>query len=177
MSDASAPASVALRFAGPDDAETLYALIVELAVYEREPEVVEATPQTLREQLLLDHPPFECVIAEVGDHAVGMALFFHNYSTWTGKRGLYLEDLFVVPSHRGQGVGFALLRKLAQIAVDRDCGRFEWAVLDWNEPAIEFYDRLGARPLKEWLVHRLAGDALRRVARSSASRHTISDRA
>jgi GNAT superfamily N-acetyltransferase len=99
---------------------------------------------------------------------VGLALFFHNYSTFLGRPGIYLEDLFVLPEARGHGVGRGLLARVAQIAVDRDCGRLEWAVLDWNQPAIEFYRHLGARPLDEWIVNRLSGDALQALARSAA---------
>ncbi|HBP21174.1 MAG TPA: GNAT family N-acetyltransferase [Planctomycetes bacterium] len=157
---------VHLRPATASDAELIHALIVELATYEREPDAVEATPDTLRTQLAADPPPFECLlVAPAPDQEpVGMALFFHNYSTWRGKRGVYLEDLFVRPSARGQGFGLALLRALAQLARERDCPRLDWAVLDWNEPAIEFYRRLGAEPLREWTTFRLSGEALARLA-------------
>lgn len=161
-----------LRPAQPDDAPTIHALITGLAVYEREPDAVEVTVDTLRQQLALAHPPFECLLAERTDdteprdgaqasrEALGFALFFQSYSTWRGKPGLYLEDLFVIPEARGAGIGKALLRRLAAIAVERDYGRMEWAVLNWNQPAIDFYQSLGASPLDEWTTYRLTGDAL-----------------
>jgi GNAT superfamily N-acetyltransferase len=114
--------------------------------------------------MLGDRPPFECLIGELDGAPAGFALFFQNYSTWTGKPGIYLEDLFVRPEARGRGLGKALLVHLAGIACERGCGRFEWAVLDWNRPAIEFYESLRAKPMAEWTVYRLAGDALRRLA-------------
>ncbi len=150
----------ALRFAGPDDAPTLLAFIRELAAYEREPDAVEVTEATLREQLASSAPPFECLIAEVDGVPAGFALFFHTYSTWRGRRGLWLEDLYVRPARRGEGIGRRLLAALARIARDRGCARFEWSVLDWNEPAIRFYRSLGAVPLDEWTRWRLHGDAL-----------------
>lgn len=150
-----------IRFATVDDAATIHALIVALAVYEREPDAVEATPESLRAQLAMERPPFECLLAEdeAGD-AVGFALFFHNYSTWRGRPGLYLEDLFVRPEARGRGLGGALLRRLAMIATERGCARMEWSVLDWNELAIDFYHRLGAQPMTAWTTWRLDGEAL-----------------
>ena len=156
--------SFAIRFATPEDAETIHQLVVDLAVYEKEPDAVEATPESLRAQLEAAPPPFECLLLEAEGQTHGMALFFHNYSTWRGKRGLYLEDLFVRPEARGRGYGLALLRRLASIAVERECARMEWAVLDWNEPAIEFYRKLGARPLSEWIINRLTNDALEALA-------------
>lgn len=156
--------ALSIRFAVQDDAATIHRLVVELAVYEREPDAVVATSDDFRRQLGESPPPFQCLIAEVDGEPVGFALFFHNFSTWRGKRGLYLEDLFVTPSMRGQGVGEALLARCARIAVERDCARFEWAVLDWNEPAIGFYRKLGARPQTEWTVYRLTGDALDALA-------------
>lgn len=151
---------LALRFAGPDDAPTLLAFIRELAAYEREPDAVEVTEATLRAQLASSAPPFECLIAELEGEPAGFALFFHTYSTWRGRRGLWLEDLYVRPARRGEGIGRRLLAALARIARDRGCARFEWSVLDWNEPAIRFYRSLGAVPLDEWTRWRLDGDAL-----------------
>jgi len=154
-----------LRAAGPDDAATIRRLIVDLATYEREPDAVLVTVEALRDQLAAARPPFECLLAEDDDGvAVGFALYFHNYSTWRGRPGLYLEDLFVEPRCRGRGIGKQLLARLAQIAVERGCARMEWAVLDWNTPAIEFYERLGARPMSEWTIFRLADAALRGLA-------------
>lgn len=152
--------SAELRFAGPSDAPDVHRLVQALAEYEREPDAVECTAEDLRKQLASDRPPFECVLAEVEGEVVGFALFFHNYSTWKGKQGLYLEDLFVLPEFRQRGIGKQLLAHLTKLAVERDCGRMEWAVLDWNEPAIEFYRGLGARPVDGWKIMRLAGKAL-----------------
>lgn len=156
--------SLHIRFAEPPDAPTLHAFIRALAEYEREPDAVEVSAETLAEQLAAPRPPFECLLAEADGRPVGFALFFHNYSTWRGRPGLYLEDLFVPPEHRGRGVGTALLRALAGLAVERGCPRFEWSVLDWNRPAIEFYEKLGARPMGEWTVYRLDGAALAQFA-------------
>lgn len=152
-----------LRFADSSDAATILRLVRELATYEREPDAVQATEDDLRVQLEDPQRPFECVIAEVDEadpFAVGFALFFHNYSTWRGRRGLYLEDLYVDPQWRGRGIGKLLLQALAGIAVARGCPRMEWSVLDWNRPAIDFYEALGARPMSKWTTYRLADDAL-----------------
>lgn len=152
-----------IRFARPDDVEVIHAFIRGLAEYEREPDAVEVTPEELRIQLAAERPPFECLIAEVDGAPVGFAVFFHNYSTWRGRPGLYLEDLFVPPELRGRGYGKALLLSLARIAVERRCARMEWAVLDWNTPAIRFYERLGAVAMDEWTTFRLTGDALAKL--------------
>ena len=157
-----------IRFAEPTDAECIHALIVALAEYEREPDAVLCSPTDLAEQLSAEHPVFECLIAERDGEPCGFALFFHNYSTFLGRRGLYLEDLFVPVAHRGRGVGKALLTRLAQLAVDRGCARMEWSVLDWNEPAIGFYRALGAEPLSEWTTFRLTDEALAALARTRA---------
>ncbi|MBK9001296.1 MAG: GNAT family N-acetyltransferase [Myxococcales bacterium] len=153
-----------IRTALPADASLVLGFIRELAEYEREPLAVEATAETLRAQLSSAAPPFECLIAELDGSACGFALFFQSYSTWRGRPGLYLEDLFVSESQRGRGVGKALLSRVARIAVERGCARLEWAVLDWNQPAIDFYRALGAVPMAEWTVFRLTGDALTQVA-------------
>ena len=126
------------------------------------------TAADIRASLFGEQPQAEVLIAEVGDDAAGFALFFHNYSTFLGRRGLYLEDLFVFPAHRGRGVGRALMGRLAQVAIERNCGRFEWWVLDWNEPAIRFYESLGARAMSDWTVYRLTGEPLARLARERA---------
>lgn len=149
-----------IRFAGPEDAATILAFIRDLADYEREPDAVEVTEAELAAQMREPIPPFECLLAEEDGEPLGFALFFHTYSTWRGRRGVWLEDLFVPPAHRGRGVGAALLTELARIAVDRGCARFEWSVLDWNEPAIRFYRSLGAQPQDEWTRWRLDGAAL-----------------
>ncbi len=158
---------ISVRRARPDDAALIHGFICELARYEREPDAVEATPASLRADLDREPPPFECLIGEIDAEPVGFALFFHNYSTWRGRRGLYLEDLFVTEQHRGAGAGRALLGAVARIASERGCARMEWAVLDWNQPAIDFYRSLGAEPLEEWTLFRLGGDALERLAGSA----------
>jgi GNAT superfamily N-acetyltransferase len=149
------------------DVPLILQLIRGLAEYEKLAHEVIATEAGLRETLFGPHQSAEVVIAYATDEPVGFALFFHNYSTFLGKRGLYLEDLFVRPEWRGRGAGRALLTHLARIAADRNCGRFEWSVLDWNEPAIKFYKSLGARPMDEWTIFRVAGDALATLADKS----------
>ena len=153
-----------IRPAAPEDIPAIHRLIVELAIYEKEPDAVKATHGDLHAALFGERPVAECVLAEVDGAAVGLALFFTNFSTWTGKPGLYLEDLFVLPAARGAGIGKALLVHLAGIAVARGYGRFEWSVLDWNAPAIGFYKALGAKPMDEWTVMRVDGEALTRLA-------------
>ena len=155
---------IRVRAATPADIRVILGFIRDLAAFEREPDAVEATEATLAEALFGPRPAAEGVIAEEAGEPMGIALFFHNFSTWTGRRGLYLEDLYVTPAARGRGVGTALLRHLAGIALERDCARFEWAVLDWNAEAIGFYRTLGAVGLDEWTVQRVSGDALRRLA-------------
>ena len=149
-----------------NDVQLIFSLIKALAEYERMSDEVVATEAGLRETLFGAHPSAEVVIAYAGGEPAGFALFFHNYSTFLGKPGLYLEDLFVVPKFRGAGLGRALLTRLAELAVARGCGRFEWAVLDWNEPAIGFYKKLGAKPMDDWTIFRVTGDALRSLAAS-----------
>jgi len=164
--------AVTVREARPDDAPTILAFIRDLAGYERLAHEVVADERRLRETLFGARAYAECRLAELGGRAVGFALFFHNYSTFLARPGLYLEDLFVRPGFRGRGVGRALLRELARIAVERGCGRLEWSVLDWNEPALRFYRSLGAVALDDWTVHRLAGDALARFAADGQSDDT-----
>lgn len=147
------------------DVPLIREFILELAEYERAlPGEAPVTEADLNETLFSDNPAAEVLIAYLDDDPVGFALFFHNYSTWLGKRGIYLEDLFVRPRARKHGVGFALLRELARLAVDRDCGRLDWSVLNWNEMAISFYKRIGAEPMDEWTMFRLKGSALSKVA-------------
>lgn len=156
--------SFAMRPATADDAEAIHGFIYELAVYEREPDAVEATPESIRAQMVSDRPPFECVIGEVGGTPVGMALFFQSYSTWKGVPGIYLEDLYVQPDHRGGGYGGALLAELAAIAVERGFARVDWQVLDWNTPSIDFYESVGAEIKRDWIPCRLTEDALTAMA-------------
>ena len=169
-----------IRAATPADAATVHRFICELAAYELEPDAVVCTVADLAAQLAAAAPPFECLIAQSPDDGgvpepVGFALFFHNYSTWRGAPGLYLEDLFVPPDRRRQGIGLALLEAVAAIAVARGCHRFEWSVLDWNTPAIDFYGSLGAVPMTGWTTFRLAGEPLKRVAAGAAARAKAAD--
>jgi GNAT superfamily N-acetyltransferase len=156
---------ITLRPARPGDSAQILAFIHGLAAYEREPDAVEATEEHLQRTLFAPQPKVFGVLAERGGQLAGFAVYFYNYSTWLGRHGLYLEDLYVEPQQRGQGVGLALLRHLASVAVQEDCGRFEWMVLDWNTPAIDFYRAAGAEPMEEWTVYRLSGQALRDFAR------------
>jgi GNAT superfamily N-acetyltransferase len=146
------------------DTPVILSLIRDLAEYERLGHEVEATEEDIRESLFGDWPGAEVVLAYVGGDLAGFALFFHNYSTFLGRRGLYLEDLFVRPAYRGRGIGRRLLAHLARLAVERKCGRMEWWVLDWNESAIRFYRSIGAVPMDDWTVYRLTGDPLARLA-------------
>jgi GNAT superfamily N-acetyltransferase len=155
---------VAVRPATAADAELIVELIRALAEYEREPDAVRATPDAIRRWLFGERPYAECVIAELEGEAVGFAVFFHNFSTWQGRPGIWLEDLFVRPERRGSGAGKALFDHVGRLAVERGCGRYEWAVLDWNEPAIGFYVRQGAKAMDEWTIFRLEGEALERFA-------------
>ena len=157
---------VVLRPAVRADVPLILALIRELAEYELEPDAVLATEALLESQLFDGPPAAEVIIAEADRRPAGFALFFHNFSTWQGRRGLYLEDLFVRPDFRGRGVGHALIAYLARLAVQRGCARFEWSVLDWNAPAIDFYRRIGAVGMDEWTVQRVDGEALQRLAAS-----------
>ncbi len=155
--------TLTIRPATPQDVALMLRFVRELAEFEREPDAVKATEESLT-QALFGERSAEAVIAEQDREPMGFALFFHNFSTWTGRKGLYLEDLYVTPEARGSGVGTALLRHLAGIALDRDCGRFEWAVLDWNTPAIDFYSAMGAESMDEWRIRRVSGDALVKLA-------------
>ena len=148
-----------------NDVPLIRSFILELAEYERaRPGEAPVTEADLVASLFGDRPAAEVLIAYLGNEPAGFALFFHNYSTWLGKKGLFLEDLFVRPSARSHGVGFALFRELARIAVSRDCGRMDWSVLTWNELAISFYRRIGATSMDEWMTFRLTGPALRQIA-------------
>jgi GNAT superfamily N-acetyltransferase len=153
-----------IRTATEADLPVILKLIRDLATYERAPDAVVATEAGLREVLFGPRPAAEVLLALEKAEPVGFAVFFHNFSTWLGRPGLYLEDLFVRPEKRGKGYGRALLERLAQIARERGCGRMEWAVLDWNDPAIQFYRKLGAEPMDEWTVFRLTGEGIARLA-------------
>lgn len=153
-----------LRPATIGDVPLILQFIRELAEYERMLDDVVATEEMLREELFGAKPKAEVILCHEGEKPVGFALFFHNFSTFRGRAGIYLEDLFVRPEFRGKGYGKMLLKALAKLAVERNCARLEWAVLDWNTPSIEFYKSLGALPMDEWTVYRLTGDALSKLA-------------
>jgi GNAT superfamily N-acetyltransferase len=164
VSDVPAAPDFRIATARPDDVPRLLELIRALAEYERLAHLVVGTAPQLHDELFGPRPVIEAVLAWEGERAVGFALFFQNFSTFLARRGLYLEDLFVEPAARGRGVGKALIRHGARLAVERQCGRYEWAVLDWNAPAIDFYRALGAELLADWRICRLTGEALARVA-------------
>jgi GNAT superfamily N-acetyltransferase len=150
------------------DIPVILELIRDLATYERAPDAVVTTEAGLREVLFGPKPAAEVLLALEKGEPAGFAVFFHNFSTWLGRPGLYLEDLFVRPEKRGKGYGRALLERLAQIAKERGCGRMEWAVLDWNDPAIQFYRKLGAEPMDEWTVFRLTAEGIAKLADSKS---------
>lgn len=158
--------SFTIRPATPDDAATILGFITELAVYEKAGHEVEATEETIRESIFGQGSVTEAVILEANGKPAGFAVWFYSYSTWQAKNGLYLEDLYVSPAYRGSGAGKLLLKHLAKVAVDKGCGRFEWSVLDWNEPAIRVYDAIGAEPQNEWIRYRLSGETLKAFAAS-----------
>jgi GNAT superfamily N-acetyltransferase len=158
------PSGLTLRPASEADAPLVLEFIRGIAEYEKLSHAVTATEADIRESLFGPRPAAECLLAFLDDRPAGFAVFFHNFSTFTGRPGLYLEDLFVRPEFRGAGIGKALLLRLAGIAAERGCPRFEWAVLDWNAPAIAFYEGLGAVPLDEWTLFRLSGEKLAALA-------------
>jgi len=155
-----------VRPSAPADVAPIISLMRGLAEYEKLTHLFTGTQEMLHDALFGPHPAAECLVAEVdGAGVVGYALFFHNYSTFLGRKGLYLEDLYVHPDQRGQGLGKAMLGTLAGIAMERGCARFEWSVLDWNQPAIDFYEAMGAVVMPEWRIVRMTGDALGNLAR------------
>ena len=158
-----------IRRASSDDVPLLLNFIRKLAQYEKLSHLMVATEEGLRDELFGPRPAAEVLLAYLGDDAVGFALYFHNFSTFLGKRGIYLEDVFVDIEHRGKGVGTALLIEVARIAKDRGCGRLEWSVLDWNQSAIDFYQSLGAAAMEEWRLFRLTGASLDQVAGRASS--------
>ena len=153
-----------LRKAQASDADNIVELIKELALYEKEPDAVKTTAEDLLRDGFSDNPYFRCIVAEEDNKLEGFALYFFTWSTWEGRPTLYLEDLFVRESSRNKGIGFQLFQKLSQIAVEKNCARFEWAVLDWNTPARDFYHKMGAFHKKDWLPYRLEGEALKTLA-------------
>ena len=155
-----------IRPAAIEDTDEILALIYELALYEKAPDEAKATREQIIESFFTVNPKVFCEIVEVDGSIAGLAIWFLNYSTWQGKHGIYLEDLFVRPQYRGKGYGKALLRHLAAICEERGYGRFQWWVLDWNEPSIEFYKSLGAVAMDEWTVYRVSDEALKKLAAS-----------
>ncbi|MGE5723416.1 MAG: N-acetyltransferase family protein [Sphingomonadales bacterium] len=162
--------TIRIRDASPGDVGTIHGFILALADYEKLRHEVHADPEMLARHLFGPRPAAEVLIAEDEGAPIGFALFFHNFSTFEGRPGIYLEDLFVTPEARGRGAARALLARLAQLAIERDCARLEWAVLDWNAPAIAFYRSIGARPMDEWTVQRIDGDALTALAKGATAR-------
>ena len=153
-----------IRPATIEDCTQILRFVTELAIYEKAEHEVVATEEHFKQTLFCDNPKAFCLIAETNEGAVGFAIYFYSFSTWLGKLGIYLEDLYVTPEQRGIGAGKALLKRLATIALENDCGRVEWSVLDWNEPSIKFYEAMGAKIKDGWLVYRLAGEALTNFA-------------
>ena len=160
MTTPNAAPALHIRPATVADTDTILYFIRELAIYEKAEHEALATPEHIHRTLFGAQPSVFGLICELDGQAVGFAVYFFNYSTWQGQQGLYLEDLYVTPHHRGVGAGKALLQRLAHIALQHDCGRFEWSVLDWNTPSIQFYDSLGAKPQSEWIRYRMTGQAL-----------------
>lgn len=156
--------SITIRPARPEDATAIYDMIYELAMYEKASEEVVTTPDEIRKTLFSGGNKTEALICESEGQTIGYAVFFTSYSTWLGRNGIYMEDLYITPDHRGKGAGKALLKNIAQSAVKRQCGRLEWSVLDWNQPAIDFYLSIGALPQSEWVRYRLDGEALLKFA-------------
>jgi len=154
-----------IRSATAEDAALILQFIIELAEYEKARDAVLADEEQIRRSMFGPDAKVRALICEEAGQPIGFAVYFYNYSTWLGRNGIYLEDVFVRPEHRRKGAGRALLKHIAGIAVAEGCGRFEWSVLDWNQPAIDFYESIGARPQSEWTIYRLTGEALERFAR------------
>lgn len=157
---------VSIRAAAIDDCGLILKFVTDLAIYEKAEHEVVANEQHIRDTLFCENPQAHALICESEGTAIGFAVYFFSYSTWLGKYGIYLEDLYVSPEHRGSGGGKAMLQQLAKIAVDRNCGRIEWSVLDWNEPAIQFYRSLGAEPKEGWTIYRMEGSSIAKLANS-----------
>jgi GNAT superfamily N-acetyltransferase len=160
----SAPIRTLIRAAAPADVSAIFGLMMELAEFEKLTHLFVATEDGVHDALFGPRPAAEALVAEESGQIVGYALFFHNFSTFLGKRGLYLEDLYVRPALRGSGLGTKMLRALAALAVERQCGRFEWSVLDWNQQAIDFYEKMGATVLPDWRIVRITGESLDQLA-------------
>ena len=158
--------AINIREAVAEDAGLILEFVIELARYEKAEQEVKATKEDIRNSIFGPQSTTHALICSIDERAIGFAVYFYNYSTWLGKNGLYLEDLYVSPEYRQLGAGKALLKHLAGIAIDRDCGRLEWSVLDWNEPAIKFYQSIGARSQDEWVGYRLQGEEIARFASS-----------
>ena len=158
--------AINIREAVAEDAGLILEFVIELARYEKAEQEVKATKEDIRNSIFGPQSTTHALICSIDERAIGFAVYFYNYSTWLGKNGLYLEDLYVSPEYRQLGAGKALLKHLASIAIDRDCGRLEWSVLDWNEPAIKFYQSIGARSQDEWVGYRLQGEEIARFASS-----------
>ncbi len=156
--------NLVFRFAEENDVPLILSLIKELAVYEKMLDQVTATEESLKKHLFGDKRHAEVIIPEYKNTPSGYAIFFHNFSTFEGKPGLYLEDIYVKPEQRGKGIGKTMLSYLAKLALERDCARFEWVVLDWNEPSIQFYKSLGAKPQDEWIIYRMEDGSMRKLA-------------
>lgn len=157
---------ITIRSAVASDAATILGFINDLAIYEKAEHEVKTSEDMIVSRMFAENSGIFGLICEKGEQAIGFAVYFYSYSTWLGKKGIFLEDLFVSPEHRGCGAGKALLKHLAKTAIDEDCGRFEWNVLDWNTPAIEFYESIGAKPQSEWIGYRMEGSALTEFAKS-----------
>ncbi len=157
---------ITIRPATPEDCQQIFDFIMELAIYEKASEQVVTDVDRINQSLFGQGSNAQALICFVDGVVAGMSIYFFNYSTWLGKRGLFLEDLYVSPGFRGKGAGMALMKKLANIALEQDCGRFEWNVLDWNKPSIDFYDSIGAKPQSEWIGYRMQGNKLRTFAGS-----------
>jgi len=162
--------TIEIREAQASDAALIHAFIIELAIYEKAEHEVVASVADIERSLFTPGTPARALICLQDGLPIGYAVYFFSYSTWLGRQGMYLEDLYISPQHRGGGAGKNLLRHVAQLAVDSGCGRLEWSVLDWNEPAIQFYESLGAKPQSEWVRYRLAGEGLRGFARPDNSK-------
>ena len=157
--------NIEIRKATIEDSSLILNFVTELAIYEKAEHEVKATESDIRESLFSSDSKTSAIICSINNNPVGFAVYFFNYSTWLGKHGLYLEDLYVSSEYRGLGAGKIMLKYLAKIAVAKNCGRFEWSVLDWNEPAIQFYNSIGAKQQNEWVAYRLSGKALKDFAR------------